>query len=1271
MNSSNDAKKDFSSFTNKYQLSKTLRFELIPQGKTREHIETKGLLQRDEHRAESYKKVKKIIDEYHKVFIEKAMKDFRLEGLENFKLLYLKKEKEDKDKKELQEVMKGLRKQIAACFSNNKDESVAAIYKNLFAKELIKKDLKDFVKEEDKELIEEFEDFTTYFTGFHENRKNIYTHEEKSTAIAYRLIHENLPSFLDNLGVYQSIKEDHPDLDFSPMEKELYEVLNGMRVKGIEEVFTLDFFNNMLTQKGIDAYNAILGGKSEKGQRKIKGVNEYIHEHRQLKGLTLRQLPNLKPLYKQILSDRESISFLPEYFEKDQELLDSIKAFYQNGLCSWEKDGKTQDVLQEIENLLLPLNEFDLEKIFIKNDISLTGISQKIFGDWSFIGDALGSYYEHKNPLPKKLTKTYEEKKEKWVTETTHFSIADIQRALDLYKTKNEEAKEKITASILCSFFGSMGEVQVAGEPKAPNLLQRIEESYGPVTDLLNTPYPENRKLAQDKAEVSKIKNFLDTVMDLLHFIKPLHPRENIQEKDVKFYNAYSTLFDQLNLITDLYNKTRNYLTKKPYSTEKIKLNFENSTLLDGWDANKETDNTSVLLRKNGFFYLAIMDKKHNRIFNQIPKLNNGEASYEKMNYKLLPLINQQLPRVFFAKSRIEYFNPSQEILKNYENDTHKKGETFNINDCHALIDFFKASLERHEDWKNFNFKFSPTTSYEDLSGFYREVEQQGYKVTFQNVPENYINRMVEEGKLYLFQIYNKDFSPFSKGKPNLHTLYWKMLFAEENLKNVVYKLNGQAEVFFRKKSLNYDEKILKTGHHAEKLKDRFNYPIISNRRFAFDKFQFHVPITLNFKATGNGNINQDVLTYLKNNPNVNIIGIDRGERHLLYVTLIDQQRNIKQQFSLNEIVNRYNGKEYATNYHAKLDAKEKDRDVARKSWGVIENIRELKEGYLSQVVHQIAGMMVEHNAVVVMEDLNFGFKRGRQKVEKQVYQKFEKMLIDKLNCLVFKNKETSETGGVLNALQLSNKFESFQKLGKQSGFIFYVEASHTSKIDPATGFVNFLHPKYENIVKAQEFFGSFESIRFNGEKDWFEFEFDYNKFTAKAEGSRTRWTVCTTPEVRYVWNRNKENTQGKGGYDEYRITEKMKSLFDGEDIRIRYQNGSDIKQAIVGQPSVPFFKELTRLLNVTLALRHNNGKKGDEEKDFILSPVANNKGEFFNSLKADASQPQNADANGAYHIALKGLWVLHQINEANDLKKVKLAISNKEWLQFVQRYES
>ena len=74
-----------------------------------------------------------------------------------------------------------------------------------------------------------------------------------------------------------------------------------------------------------------------------------------------------------------------------------------------------------------------------------------------------------------------------------------------------------------------------------------------------------------------------------------------------------------------------------------------------------------------------------------------------------------------------------------------------------------------------------------------------------------------------------------------------------------------------------------------------------------------------------------------------------------------------------------------------------------------------------------IAELMVKYNAIVVMEDLNSGFKRGRFKVEKQVYQKFEKMLINKLNYLVLKNKNNTEWGGIYRALQLTNKFVSFK----------------------------------------------------------------------------------------------------------------------------------------------------------------------------------------------------------------------------------------------------
>lgn len=74
----------FQDFTKIYPLSKTLRFEAKPVGATLTNIIANGLLEQDEHRAESYVKVKQLIDEYHKSFMERVLRisDFLLTGKE-------------------------------------------------------------------------------------------------------------------------------------------------------------------------------------------------------------------------------------------------------------------------------------------------------------------------------------------------------------------------------------------------------------------------------------------------------------------------------------------------------------------------------------------------------------------------------------------------------------------------------------------------------------------------------------------------------------------------------------------------------------------------------------------------------------------------------------------------------------------------------------------------------------------------------------------------------------------------------------------------------------------------------------------------------------------------------------------------------------------------------------------------------------------------------------------------------------------------------------
>lgn len=1239
-------------FTNLYPVSKTLRFELQPIGRTKEHIEQDGILQRDEQRAKDYKKVKQFIDEYHKQFIEDRLWNFQLplkstgrhDSLEEYQALYEQPKRTAIQEAEFTEIKDNLRSMIAKRLTEK-----GTAYERIFKKELIREDLIEFLESDaDKDIVRQFSDFTTYFTGFHENRANMYSNEEKSTAIAFRLIHQNLPKFMDNMKAFAKIAQ-------TPVAEHFADIYDGWKehlgVESIEDIFRLDYFSETLTQPHIEVYNYIIGKKILDDGTEIKGINEYVNLYnQQLKGKG-QPLPFLVPLYKQILSDREKLSWMAEEFDSDAKMLTVINQSYTH----------LHDILMGHENeslraLLSHLKDFSLTQINISNDLSLTEISQHLFGQYDVFTKGIKDRLRLITPRKKKDTdEDFEERVNKIFKTQKSFSIDFLNH---LPQPVMEDGKHRNIEN----YFMSLGAVNTETMQKE-NLFAQIENAYEDARPVLLSDTGD--ALSQNKPAVAKIKALLDALKDLQHFIKPLLGSGEENEKDELFYGAFQLIWDELDSLTPLYNKVRNWLTRKPYSTEKIKLNFDNAQLLGGWDVNKEPDCTGVLLRKGGFYYLGIMNKKANHIFDA-DSTPSGGPCYDKIDYKLLPGANKMLPKVFFSKSRIGEFAPSEAIVNSYKKGTHKKGADFSLSDCHRLIDFFKASIKKHEDWSKFGFHFSDTHTYEDISGFYREVEQQGYMLSSHPVSEAYVNRMVDEGKLFLFRIWNKDFSEHSKGTPNLHTLYWRMLFDERNLADVVYKLNGQAEVFFRKASIKAENQIIHPAHQVIKNKNKLNreptstfaYDLIKDRRYTVDKFQFHVPITINFKAIGQTNVNPIVLDTIRHEGFTHVIGIDRGERHLLYLSLIDLQGNIVKQMTLNEIINEYKGQKYQTNYHDLLVKREGERTTARRSWDTIENIKELKEGYLSQVIHIISKMMVEYNAIVVLEDLNMGFMRGRQKIERQVYEKFEKMLIDKLNCYIDKQTNPQDSGGALHPLQLTNKFESFHKLGKQSGCLFYIPAWNTSKIDPVTGFVNLFDTRYETREKAKLFFSRFQRITYNAEKDWFEFQFNYNDFTAKAEGTRTQWTLCTYGTRIRNFRNPLQNHQWDD--EEIVLTTEFKKLFSKYDISIH----SNLKEAICTQTDAQFFKDLMGLTKLLLQMRNS---RSNSEVDYLLSPVADEQGRFFDSRAGIASLPDNADANGAYNIARKGLWAIRKIQDAHEEEKLSLAITNKEWLHFAQ----
>ena len=1275
---------------NGYSKSITLRNRLIPIGRTQENLEKLDMLSNDRKRAASYQEVKKLIDEFHRSFIQDVLSNANFEWgplYDEFDLYQSKTDKSEKAKikPDLQKIQILMRSKIVKKFTS--DER----FKKLFAKELLSELLPEIIKSADpttisnkEEALKSFDKFSTYFTGFHENRKNLYSEEEKSTAISYRIVNENFPKFYSNVKLFEKLEKEFPSI-ISDTEESLKTILNGKKLK---DIFNPDAFNECLTQTGIDFYNTIIGGVSgEAGTQKIQGLNEKIN-------LTRQQLPDTEKnklrgkmvvLFKQILSDRETASFIPVGFENNEEVYESIKTF---------KKEVVDEVIKLANETFVSPNDYNISEIFVPAK-NLTAFSLSIFGHWSILSEGLFYLEEEKNK--KALTETQIEKIRKEIAKKD-YSLSELQEAYEKYCERNDE-QVCITVKKYFSLM-ELQQVENTKEKADVMLLSKLNTAYAKID------FEEQKNLQQEKNAATPIKEFLDEVQNLYHYLKLVDYRGE-EEKDTSFYSKFDEIIEKLEGITALYNKVRNFVTKKPGEVKKFKLNFDCPTLANGWDENKESANDAILLRKDGKYYLGIFNPKDKPKF---PKEEySNEDFYEKMIYKLLPGPNKMLPKVFFSTKGQETFLPPKDLLLGYEEGKHKKGDTFDKDFMKKLIDWDKAALNIHEDWKHFDFKFSPTESYKDMSDFYKEVELQGYKITFQKISSSKIDSLVDSGKLFLFQIYNKDFAEKSSGKKNLHTLYWENLFSEENLKDICLKLNGEAELFYRPANENIkivkhekgsvlvnrtttDEKsipeeiyqeiyqfknnmISEISKEAKELLDsgtvvckEAKHEITKDKHFTEATYLFHCPITMNFKApeiTGK-KFNSHVIEALINNPDVKIIGLDRGERHLIYLSLINQKGEIELQKTLNLVEQVRNDKTVKVNYQEKLVQKEGDRDKARKNWQTIGNIKELKEGYLSNIIHEIAELMVKNNAIVVMEDLNLGFKRGRFAVERQVYQKFENMLIEKLNYLVFKDKAVTEPGGVLNAYQLTDKSANVSDVYKQCGWLFYIPAAYTSKIDPKTGFANLFNTSgLTNVEKKKEFFDKFEGIRYDSKEDCFVFSVDYSKLGNNADYLK-KWEIYTRGE-RIAYNRKENKTFTVNP------TENLKKKFDEFGVNWHNEeNFIDSLQTVQAEKTnASFFDELLRSFNSTLQMRNSIP---NSEIDYLISPVKAEDGTFFDSreqlaLGKNAKLPIDADANGAYHIALKGLYLLQNDFNRNE-KGVIQNISNADWFRFVQKKE-
>lgn len=1202
---------NFKDFTNLYELSKTLRFELRPRGKTKIQLENDWIIKKDKQIKKDYHEIKKFLDLLHIEFVEKSLENIYLGNLEEYfeTYKYLKLNPKDRNlKNKFEKIEIALRKELVSFFilEVNSWVNKYSFLKKWWIWFLTEKEVLDLLEikfPDNKNLFERFKWFFTYFQNFNESRKNFYSDDGRAWAIATRAIDENLIIFIENIKKYEEFNIKNPNF-FTDKEK---------------EIFKIEFYNFCVNQKWIDKYNEIIWARNLEEWKNTEWINQRINLKKQndLRNSSKnKNYPKFDLLYKQILSKKDKDDFI-ESIESDSELFNEIEKSKER---NYQKIKEAINIFEEFFKNIDNNNIYDLKEIFLSK-ISINTLSSKYFEKWNSLAWFLEENWN------KKL-----------------FSLLDVKNALD---SQGKGIFSKIYKNIISENKTNFENFINIYNYEFHKKLEEIEENLSKINKI------NEKNFTRKEKEIQIIKNYFDSVLDFYKMTKyfkvELKKYDDKIDKDISFYTKFDEYIDNFKIWKD-YNLVRNFLTKKNIKTDKIKLNFDNSQFLKGWDRDKEKERLGIILRKNWKYFLVILKKWNNKIFENYKY--EWWDFYEKMEYKQLNNVYRQIPRLCFPLQKkinslkseeknkyiekyIENFWYNEEIAKikeefdNFQKNK-EKWDRFDIEKIKKLIEYYKNAILKKYG-KTYNLSKIEKNNYDNLSEFYDEVEKAMYSLKFVNIWADFIDNLEENGDIYLFQIYNKDFSETKEenSKENIHTKYFKYLFNENNLNNLKIKLSGWAEVFFRDKTENLEQAKDKNWENMFYKLNWENLKVLKHRRYVKDHFQVNISITLNTNSWDMFGFNQ----FFNNNFDVkHVIWIDRWEKNLAYFSVIDLNWKIKDIWSLN-IVNKIN-------YLTRLEEKETKRANERLNWWEIENIKNLKDWYISALVNEICKLIIKYKAIVVFEDLNSKFKIGRQKIEKQVYQKLELALAKKLNFLNFKDKKDTEVWWIWNSIQLTPKVRDYQDIAnyKQSWIILYTNPAFTSTTCPECWWrktINF--PKKINKEVLIKFLENIE-ILYNPEN----FIFKYKNWIWNVEEISSIWE-------RTYWNNKEIKTE------RINLNDELKKLFLENKINIEENISKQINSKDI---TLKCLEKLLWIFKLVNSIRNTDSASN---KDIIHCPSC-----WFNSENWFQWFSYNWDANWAYNIARK--WIIMLENIKVNSERPNLFVSNSDWDTYLWR---
>ena len=1190
-----------------------------------------------------------------------------------------------------------------------KDENQLLNYFNNEEKDIV--NAKSVLKEKDGKLF-------SNCSGLLEARLLMYGNEGKSVSVPHRSIAVNLPKFLYDAKIFKKYVEekaidiDRLNIEFAASLQRLSTV-SGRNITSIEQIFDINLYPCYMVQEGIEIINAIIG--KERGKNHSAGINQSINEYNQKvknekkknKDSEQKTLPLMKQLFDQILFGHGLFIPQVEDYSEVKPLVESIlasmselKAF--DGCCPKNK----------MYALLRSLKDYQEEGVYVSAK-SVSAISNALWGDWNILYNAV-----KRDKNGKVLQKSISLK-----ALNNYISALKLENSKSVFEyfcdcQVRDVSNESKQTNLFCMLEVCYKKYIDSGIDKLCELednqlfiLEQLMDSIMAARRFLSVFSVGAYEYDADGSFYKSYGELMDVMADIeykYNLIRNYFRRKPFNQDKIKVHFGKNVLLANWSEQNDKGTYGNAYIFRvshngNPDFEYDYYLGIGNERMFSG--KGKQCENrASYRDYLNSIGDLSLFERYY---YYQVKSFdgqsyisaNGGDQmkdSYKQKDATLVEYIKNKILSQGNALINAEYYKResknSEEIKK--QDGLLKLIEKYDLNLLEQLFSdnhFNKLYKEMIERWKRTfarfeNIPFAVKCAKKDYKRYAEIKADSDYLkklrlAEFIPVSAQEMADHLASGKLYLFRITNKDLSYAqtmkdgkrkSRGKENLHTMYFRALMDPEQTTFDI----GIGEVFHRKASTRLKYTTHPAGFPIGCKKDKtqnrtFEYDLIKDKHYTKDTYLFHLSIFQNYNPFMSGGLNDNVREYLcSKNPDepIHVIGIDRGERNLLYMTMLNEDGKIVEQKSYNAFTYEgitAEGKPFKidSDYQALLKQKAGEMKEQQKHWQTVDNISDLKAGYLSHVIHELAKLMIEKHAIIVMEDLSQGFMTARQNKMANVYQEFERMLESKLSYVVAdKSLDRNLPGGLCNGYQLAQE----NMKGAQNGFIFYVPAWMTSKIDPVTGFANLFTFSYTNREKAKAFFGKFKSICRNQNTGDYEFCFRYKDF---AKLKVTQQVTC--PDVEWTattFGKRIERTKTANGYVTNPVdslTDKFTDLFESKGINVY----ADIKQQIITRNDADLYEKLVRLFKLMMQMRNS-----DDKVDYLISPVcdpATHK--HFDSTEYDSldsaskehnDKPIDADANGAYNIARKGLIALSQIREGRD----KFKIDRELWLEEAQK---